>query len=570
MAASNSLKKICRAARWVCVAVVGIVGVSTAAQQSTQPAATVAKGSERSIPALLVAVDKAAKNQDYATCAQLLEMVVAIDPNYKNAQNYLGWTYNNLRQFAKAEATLRKAIAINPDDPLAYNNLGQALAFQKKYDEAIAQYLAQIKINPKETNVRANLGRVYVLTKQYQAAIDMLEQAAAVSPEDANIPLYEGRAYARLNEPEKAIRALYKSAEMQPTPYHWNEVAYEMAVDKLDLPQAEKYARSAIDAVTLLMRDASLEHINKGYISRTQQLAMYWDTLGWVRFQGGDVQEAEKYVQSALMLGPGSVISDHLGQIYEKQGRKEDAIRMYQLALAGDAPAVATRERLAALFPPETNIDALIEAGHMKLKEMKAITVKNSGQLEGTAEFWILLSTPPASTEAKFVSGDQRLAPFVKELQSISLPNSFPDAGQSKLLRRGRLSCSHTSSDCELIMVSLQSVPTEGLEAAPRYVAGHPDRIKLDEGSPQLKILKKVQPDYPPVARDQRIEGKVVLHAIIAKNGSVLSVDAVSGNQELVEAARYAAKKWKYEPMVVEGRPVEVDVEIDMYFNLRR
>lgn len=570
MDASNWLKKICLAAAWACIASIGIGVVSTAAQQSTQPPATIPKGSERSVPALLVAVDKAAKNQDYVTCAQLLEMVVAIDPNYKNAQNYLGWTYNNLRQFAKAEAALRKAIAINPADPLAYNNLGQSLAFQKRYEEAIQQYLVQIKINPKEANVRANLGRVYVLTKQYQAAIDMLEQAAAVSPEDANIPLYEGRAYARLNEPEKAIQALNKSAELQPTPYHWNEVAYEMAADKLDLPQAEKYARSAIDAVALLMRDASLEHINKAYVFRTQQLAMYWDTLGWARFQNGNVQEAEKYVQSALMLGPGSIISDHLGQIYEKQGRKEDAIRMCQLALAGDAPAVATRERLAALVPPETNIDALIEAGRMKLKEMKAITVKNSGQMEGTAEFWILLSSSPGSTEAKFVTGDQKLASLARDLQGIAYPNSFPDAEQSKLLRRGKLSCAHTSSDCELMMLSSQSVPTEGLDPAPHYIPGHPDRIKLDEGSPQLKILKKVQPDYPPVARDQRIEGKVVLHAIIAKNGSVLAVDAVSGNQELVEAARYAAKKWKYEPMIAEGKPVEVDVEIDMYFNLRR
>jgi TonB family protein len=565
MAASIRLKRICCVAACVCIA-----GASTAAQQNIQPPATVAKGSERSIPALIVAVDKASKNQDYATCAQLLEMVVAIDPNYKNAQNYLGWTYNNLRQFAKAEATLRKAIAINPADPLAYNNLGQALAFQKKYDEAIAQYLAQIKINPKETNVRANLGRVYVLTKQYQAAVDMLEQAAAVSPDDANIPFYQGRAYAQLNEPEKAIKALNRSVEMQPTPYRWNEVAYEMAADKLDLPQAEKYARSAIDAVALLMRDASLEHINKGYVSRTQQLAMYWDTLGWVLFQEGDLQGAENHVNSAVRLGPSSLECDHLAQIYEKQGRKDDAIRMYQMALAGEAPPTGTRERMAALVTAETSIDALIEAGHIKLKELKTIAVKNSGQMEGTAEFWILLAPPPAAIEAEFVTGDQKLAPFSKDLQGISFPNSFPDAEQSKLLRRGRLSCAHSSSDCELMMVSSQSVPTEGLEPAPRYVSGHPDRIKLDEGSPQLKILKKVQPDYPPVARDQRIEGKVVLHAIIGKNGSVLSVDPLSGDQELIESARYAAKKWKYEPMVVEGKPVEVDVEIDMYFTLRR
>ena len=569
MAASKWLKKIFRAAAWICVANAGIAGVSTAAQQSTQPAATVGSGSKRSIPTLFAAADKAAKNRDYVTCAQLLEMVVAIDPNYKNAQNYLGWTYNNLRQFAKAEATLRRAITINPDDPLAYNNLGQALTFQKKYEEAIPQYLAQIKINPKEPNARVNLGRVYVLTKQYQAAIDILEQAAAVSPDDANIPVYQGRAYARLNEPEKAIQALNKSVQMQPTPYRWNEVAYEMAVDKLDLPQGEKYARLAIDEVAQQMRDISLEYIHKEHVYRTQQISTYWDTLGWLRFQAGDLHEAERYVQSALMLGPSSIISDHLGQIYEKQGRKEDAIRMYQMGLAGDQPPVGARERLAALLAPETNIDAVIEAGHIKLKEFETIAVKNAGQMEGTAEFWILLS-PPGSTESKFVTGDQKLAPLAKDLQGIAYPNSFPEATQLKLLRRGRLWCAHPSSDCELMMVSSPSALTEGLEPGPQNVPGHPDRVKFDEVNPQLKILKKVQPDYPPAARDQRIEGKVLLHAIVGKDGSVMSVDAISGNPELTEAARYAAKKWKYEPAVVEGKPVEVDVEISMYFSLRK
>ncbi len=565
MAASNWLKKIFRVALCVCIA-----GVSTMAQQSIQSAATVGSGSERSIPTLLVAADKAAKSRDYVTCAQLLEMIVAIDPNYKNAQNYLGWTYNNLGQFAKAEATLRKAIAINPDDPLAYNNLGQALTFQKRYAEAIPQYQTQIKINPKEPNARANLGRVYILTKQYQAAVDMLDQAAAVSPDDANIPLYLGRAYARLNEPEKAIQALNKSAQMQPTPSRWNDVAYEMAADKLDLQQGEKYARSAIDAIAQQMRDTSLEYIHKEHVHLTQQISMYWDTLGWVRFQAGDLHEAEKYVQSALMLGPSSIISDHLGQIYEKQGRKEDAIRMYQMGLAGDHPPAGARERLANLLAPDTNIDALIEAGHIKLKEFETIAVKNAGQMEGTAEFWILLSPPPGSTEAKFITGDQKLAPFAKELQGIAYSNSFPDATQLKLMRMGRLSCAHASSDCELMMVASQSVPTEGLEPGPQYVPGHPDRVKLEEVNPQFKILKRVQPDYPPVARDRRIEGKVLLHAIIGKDGSVVSVDAISGNQELIEAARYAAKKWKYQPVVVEGKPVEVDVQIEMYFHLRR
>lgn len=86
---------------------------------------------ETPIQGLFRAANQAARNRDYSTCAQLLEKVVAADPNYKNAWNYLGWTYNALGKYEKAEAALRNAVAVNPQDPSAYNNLGQALAIKK-------------------------------------------------------------------------------------------------------------------------------------------------------------------------------------------------------------------------------------------------------------------------------------------------------------------------------------------------------------------------------------------------------------------------------------------------------
>jgi len=145
----------------------------SAEKSSTATVAT----NETSIPSLIKGADQAIRNREYSTCAQLLEQVVAIDPNYKNAWNYLGWTYNALGQYAKAEEALRKAIVVNPNDPQAYNNLGQALAFQKRYDEAIPQYQQQAFIRPRDPWAHANLGRMYLLTKEYKQAIEELEVA---------------------------------------------------------------------------------------------------------------------------------------------------------------------------------------------------------------------------------------------------------------------------------------------------------------------------------------------------------------------------------------------------------
>jgi len=527
---------------------------------------------ETPIQSLFRAANQAMRNRDYSTCAQLLEKVVATDPNYKNAWNYLGWTYNALGQYDKAEVALRKAIAVNPQDPSAYNNLGQSLAYQKKYDDAIPQYQKQIEINPRDPWAHANLGRVYLLTKQFDKAIPELEKAALISPEDPSIAFNLGPAYFKSNQPEMATQAFEKSAQLQPVPFRLNSVAYEMAADNLDLPKAENYAQSAIAATALQMRDTSLDHLTREDSYKASRIASYWDTWGWIQFQKGDFAEAEKYVKCAWMIHPLSVNSDHLGQIYEKLGRKADAIRMYQMALSTDSSLTETRDRLAALAGPNANIDAMIEEGRSLLKESSTIAVKNSHQAEGFAEFWILLSPGPAVRGVKFISGDDELSPFAKDLETVSYSNPFPEATELRLLRRARLSCTHSSPDCRLQMISSVSVPTNEMEATvpsvAGSVAGDVARIRVGGNVQAAKIVKKVQPVYPLLARQTRIEGVVRLHVIIAKDGTIAQLELISGHPLLAQAAIDAVRQWVYQPTLLNGKPVEVDTVIDVYFNL--
>ncbi len=529
---------------------------------------TTATSQETPIQGLFRAANQAARNRDYSTCAQLLEKVVSADPSYKNAWNYLGWTYNALGQYDKAQAALRKAIAINPLDPNAYNNLGQALAYQKKYDEAIPQYLKQIEVNPKDPWAHANLGRVYVLNKEYDKAIAELEAAATISPNDSSVPFNLGRAYFKTNQLELATKAFEKSVQLQPVPFRWNAVAYELAVDKLDLPEAEKYAESAIAATVLQMRDTSLDHLTKEDANYASRIASYWDTWGWIRFQRGDLAEAEKYVRSAWLIHPLSVNSDHLGQIYEKQGRKADALRMYQMALAGDSSATETQERLAVLAGRDAKVANLIEEGRTLLKESSIVAVKNSHQTEGFGEFWILVSPGPVVRGVRFISGDDELASFAKDLEGVSFPNPFPEATELRLLRRGRLACTHAAGDCRLQMVSSVSVPTEEIAVTMPSVAGEIGRIRVGGNVQGAKLVNRVQPVYPDLARQTRIQGVVRLHAIIGKDGSIAQLEVISGHPLLQQAALDAVKQWVYQPTLLEGRSVEVDTTIDVIFTL--
>jgi len=82
------------------------------------------------------------------------------------------------------------------------------------------------------------------------------------------------------------------------------------------------------------------------------------------------------------------------------------------------------------------------------------------------------------------------------------------------------------------------------------------------------RLVNKVTPLYPPLARQTRISGTVRLHAIIGKNGGVEQLQVVSGHPLLVQSALDAVRQWRYQPTLLNGDPVEVDTEIDVVFSL--
>jgi TonB family protein len=81
-------------------------------------------------------------------------------------------------------------------------------------------------------------------------------------------------------------------------------------------------------------------------------------------------------------------------------------------------------------------------------------------------------------------------------------------------------------------------------------------------------LVHNVLPTYPPPARQARIEGPVVLHAVISREGSIESLQVVSGHPFLARAALDAVRQWRYRPYVLNGQPVEVDTQITVNFTL--
>ncbi len=101
--------------------------------------------------------------------------------------------------------------------------------------------------------------------------------------------------------------------------------------------------------------------------------------------------------------------------------------------------------------------------------------------------------------------------------------------------------------------------------AVPPPTVAHPVRLShMREGD----LIRRVQPAYPDLARKARVQGQVVLQAMISKQGTIEDLSVMEGHPMLVRAALDAVSHWRYRPYILNGEPVEVATQITVNFSL--
>lgn len=96
----------------------------------------------------------------------------------------------------------------------------------------------------------------------------------------------------------------------------------------------------------------------------------------------------------------------------------------------------------------------------------------------------------------------------------------------------------------------------------------NPQRVRVALGVSQGLLIKKVEPAYPTLARQARIQGTVLLQAEIGKEGTIEKLTLINGHPMLVPAALEAVKQWVYRPYVLDNVPVAVETQIQVNFTL--
>ena len=152
-------------------------------------------------------------------------------------------------------------------------------------------------------------------------------------------------------------------------------------------------------------------------------------------------------------------------------------------------------------------------------------------------------------------------------------PIPGPDAANPPYVV-GAIHDPHTATSGILARASLSAPPPPEPRPAPaeRAVTREPDinRIRIGGAVQEARIVNRVMPTYPAIARQARVSGTVQLLGIIGKDGRVAQLQVISGHPLLVTAALEAVRQWTYRPTLLNGEPVEVVAPIEVRFTLNQ
>jgi len=239
----------------------------------------------------------------YEEAAQVLEEAVGLAGSTRLAdvaRYHLAGAYEQLGRLDDAVATLKVNLARRADNVESLRALGYLHMKKKAYAEALAALQQVVRLAPQDVRARCALAGVYDKLGQLDEAINMLEVNLTIAPDDAD---------------------------------SLNALGYFYAEKSVQLGEAEKLVRRAL--------------------SQKPDNGAYLDSLGWVFFKQGKLDEAQKVLTEAAGATSDPVIYEHLGDVYLKQDQVEQAARWWERALELDPDASSARKKLEALSPAQ-------------------------------------------------------------------------------------------------------------------------------------------------------------------------------------------------------------------------
>jgi tetratricopeptide (TPR) repeat protein/transglutaminase-like putative cysteine protease len=433
------------------------------------------------------AVDALGRNDSPGAEARL-RVILAADPNYPGAELVLAQALAGQQKDKEALAALRRAEESAPNDSRPVFAAANYLMGKGQTEAAIEEWRKALKIEPGNRGVMLVLSNMLAGQKREAEAAEVIETGVKALPGDRPLQCHLGSLYLKAGQQEKAMLHLRLAAEgdgadARIDPAMLNNVAYTLAENKAALDLAKGYAEKSVAEWETHSQSMNADETVEGRpLPLAFDLAISWDTLGWVYYQMGDLERAESYVRASWSLLQSPATGDHLGQILERQGKKQQAAHLYQLALASESPAqipvyvVANSilplrdlnrqlrddyEEIRAHYakltgkPPVVALDRLPNGEWPptpteEISRMRETKLGKQGGLSGSAEFAIVFR-PGKVESARYLSGAPALKALAEKLMAAKYNVAFPPGSTARIARRATAVCVSVSG-CDVIL----------------------------------------------------------------------------------------------------------------------
>jgi len=298
-----------------------------------------------------------------------LNQAIQIDPLYKVAYNMLAYTYNEMGDFEKSIWAINKYIEVAPDEPNPYDSRGDLYAWNGKLDQAIESYRKALEIKPDFMNTQYKLGNMYLLKRDYARAESCYEAYSSSNNKLLRsggridlflVPLYQGKFEEALKVLDDGITAdrmdrvegkmlAYKhlsKASIYEEKKEWGSALKETQIGIQILKKATPddpdngryyYAYLLAQSGRIAEAEELMRTLKKDLEGKdSTKMYSYWWNLGDMALAKADTNMALSYLERVYKDSPTPSfdLRSHLGEIYLKTGRLDEAVSQLEKALS--------------------------------------------------------------------------------------------------------------------------------------------------------------------------------------------------------------------------------------------
>lgn len=370
-----------------------------------------------------------------------------------NRQRSLWAAYGYVSQLKgamnEAITDYRKELELHPDSYGVYRSLSYCQALQHRRIEQMDTLRAWAAANPSDPSPYLQLSAMEIEDGKGADAYRTVSSALDKLPEEKRtsgpVRLALGTAEIKNGMETKGAARLVDLLKTTEDPLMLNNAAYILSEAGLELPAAEAAEHKVLESMGAETVAWTLDEAPAVLKGKTSLLAASWDTMGWILFREGKLEEARAFVQAAWFNRPDGLVGEHLGDIDMARHQPDAALTEYELAKAAGRSAKGLDEKEALARKAGGKMISM--DAQKELAGVRTIKLGAANNHQGSAEYRMLLK--PGKVLRAEATGEKKVAGGDEMIRAMRIEQMFPPGSDAQLAKFGILNCH--ANVCEMI-----------------------------------------------------------------------------------------------------------------------